>query len=407
MKRIKNGIGLIFISLVLIMSSGCSILSAETDQEVSAAEKLTDKEIIDGIQLEEKLAEDGEEQIQSAKRKGTAALKGGHKQITVSAVGDVLIHDVVYNAARTGGGYDFRPMLKRMKPYFEKADIVFANQETMIGGAEFGLSSYPRFNSPFDVGDALADAGVDVVSLANNHTLDKGETAIMRATEHWTKLGITYVGAYRDEADRAKLRILETKEGIRVAFLAYTYGTNGLPVPKGKSYLVNLIDKKRITEEMNRAKEAGADAIVLSLHFGDEYAREPNEMQEELVRFAADNGADVVLGHHPHVLQPVEWVKGKNGRTLVVYSLGNFISGQLGKYKQTGGMLTWDFIKKGDGTVETANPRFMPTWVTYGKWTPEPLYKIDQALMPNRDAVYTEMKQHMSKRMSELKFYEK
>jgi len=161
-----------------------------------------------------------------------------------------------------------------------------------------------------------------------------------------------------------------------------------------------------MAKEIAEARSKGADAVILSLHFGDEYVRDPNEKQEDLVRFAAMAGADVILGHHPHVLQPVEWVKGKNGRTLVIYSLGNFISGQRGVYKQTGGLLTWDFVRK-DGRTTVEHPRFMPTWVAYGEWMPEPLYKVDKKLLPNRDAIYAEVKSHMRKRMPDLEIVEK
>ncbi|WLV24375.1 CapA family protein [Aciduricibacillus chroicocephali] len=385
--------------LLLVICAGCTTYNVE-EKTAAAADQRSDKEIIDGVKPIEK------KQMTSFQDRKVKQNSDKDQRITVSAVGDILIHDVVYNSAKKGNGYDFKPILKEMKPYLRKADLAFANQESMIGGSALGLSSYPRFNSPLEVGNAVADAGVDIVSLANNHTLDRGEAAIMRATDHWRKLGVAYVGSYRNEGDREKLRILKTSSGMRVAFLAYTYGTNGLSVPPGKPYLVNLIDKKRIAGEIARAKKAGAEAVVLSLHFGDEYAREPNKMQEDLVCYAAKAGADVVLGHHPHVLQPVEWVKGKNGRTLVIHSLGNFISGQKGVYKQAGGMLTWDFVKK-DGRITVEHPRFMPTWVTYGKWTPEPLFKVKKGILPNRDTIYTEVKSHMKKRMPDLEFMER
>ena len=376
------------------------LIEKDTTKSANASNGISDKDVIDGV-----VREVGAEEV--SERKDRVVLQDSEsKKVTISAVGDVLIHDVVYNAARTPDGYNFKPMFSKVKPYLQAADLTFANQETMIGGANLGVSSYPRFNSPFEVGDALKGAGVDIVSIANNHTLDAGEEGIMRATAHWRKLGIEYVGAYRDNKDRKKLRIMQTKEGISVAFLAYTYGTNGLPVPKGKSYLVNLIDKERIASEIKRARNAGADAVVLSLHFGDEYIREPNNVQRELVQFAAKAGADVVLGHHPHVLQPVELVKGDaDHRTLVIYSLGNIISGQLGVHKQTGGVLTWDFVKKGERTT-VEHPRFMPTWTPYGKWIPEPMYRAAESKLANQSIVYEEVKQHMRKYLPELEFVE-
>ncbi|MDY0406917.1 CapA family protein [Virgibacillus sp. 179-BFC.A HS] len=161
--------------------------------------------------------------------------------ITLVAIGDILIHDRVYVDAQSENGYDFKPFLKQVHPYLQKADIMIASQETMIGVTEIGLSSYPSFNSPYEVGDALKDAGVDIVSIANNHTLDRGETAIQNAISHWDKIQMPYVGAFKNSQDQRKLRIIHTDAGISVVFLSYTYGTNGIPVRDGKGYLVNLI----------------------------------------------------------------------------------------------------------------------------------------------------------------------
>src|SRR5690606_16862438 len=187
-----------------------------------------------------------------------------------------------------GETFHFDDMFQAVKPYLEKPDITFANQESMIGGKELGLSTYPTFNSPFEIGDTLKRVGVDVVSMANNHTLDRGEKAILNAIQHWNKIGMLYVGAYASEEDKAKIRTIE-KNGITFSFLAYTYGTNGIPVPKDKPYLVNLIDKEKIEADIQQAKEL-SDVVVVSLHFGNEYERMPNESQKELAQFIADAG---------------------------------------------------------------------------------------------------------------------
>lgn len=401
MKMVKFTLVMTLAFIIILSIPMYFLINHNETKPVQASGSQSDKDVIDGVAREVEVGD-----VPKPREKAPVQ-EAVPKRSTVSAVGDVLIHDVVYQAAHTSNGYNFKPMMRRMQPYLQASDLTFANQETMIGGEGLGLSSYPRFNSPFEVGDALKAAGVDIVSIANNHTLDAGEKGIMRATAHWDELGMAYVGAYRDHKDQGELRMMHTKEGISVAFLAYTYGTNGLQVPRGKSYLVNLIDKERIASEMKRARKAGADAIVLSLHFGDEYMREPNALQKDLVQFAAKAGADVVLGHHPHVLQPVEWVEGNPGhRTLVVYSLGNFLSGQKGIYKQTGGMLSWDFVKKGGRTV-VEHPRFMPTYVTYGKWTPEPMYHIKDSEVPGIQAGYAEIKKHMSQYMPDLAFVEK
>ncbi|TDL83183.1 CapA family protein [Peribacillus frigoritolerans] len=285
--------------------------------------------------------------------------------VTLSAIGDILIHGRVYNDAKTGSTYDFKPMLKEVKPLIGKSDITFANQETMIGGTEIGLSTYPSFNSPFEVVDAFQDAGVDIAGIANNHTLDRGEKAILNATDRYDEIGMPYVGGYRNIQDADTPRVIN-KNGVKLGFLAYTYGTNGIPVPDGKPHLVNLIDKPKMMKDIEEMKKL-SDAVIVSMHWGVEYIRLPNEEQQELAQFLADQGVHLVIGHHPHVLQPMEWVKGKDGnKTFVVYSLGNFLSGQVGEYKEIGGIFSINLTKaltNGTKTVELTDPGFVPTIV--------------------------------------------
>lgn len=320
---------------------------------------------------------------------------------TLVGLGDILIHDTVYNAARgANDSYNFKPMLSTVKSFIESADIAFANQETMIGGKEMGVSTYPTFNSPYEVGDALKDAGIDIVSMANNHTLDRGEKAIQNAINHWNKLGIAYTGSYKNEEDKQQIRILEAND-IRFSFLAYTYGTNGIPVPKGKDYLVNLINLETMKNEIERAKEL-SDVIVVSIHFGNEYQRIPNDNQKNIVNELVNAGADIILGHHPHVLQPVEWIENNNGeKAFVIYSLGNFISGQRYPYREVGGMLQLQVEKTEMGdeiSIDIKNPSFFPTYVINRKFTVIPLnekYSSDSTF-------YRDIESHMKKWMPEL-----
>jgi len=345
-------------------------------------------------------------------RSGLAKKTPIKQEISVSAIGDILIHDRVYNDAKVDDGYDFYPMLSEVQPYLHDSTITFANQETMIGGVKLGLSSYPMFNSPQEVGDTLRDVGVNVVSLANNHTLDRGEEVILRAIEHWEELDMLYVGAYKNEADQKKIRVMETEEEISVAFLAYTYGTNGIPVPKGKEYLVNMIDREQIAEDIERASEK-ANVTIMSLHFGNEYERMPNEEQKALVQFVADHGVDVVLGTHPHVLQPVEWVTGEDGNeTLVAYSLGNFLSGQEGLYRQIGGILKFTIEKQtilGKEKLSIHSPKFLPTFnasENERRYRVLPMMEVTDDELPNAEENYEEIKEHMSQWMPELEFIE-
>lgn len=322
--------------------------------------------------------------------------------MTLAAIGDILIHGTVYNDANTGAGYDFKPMIANVKDLLESPDLTIANQETIVGGTEIGLSTYPSFNSPFEVADAFKDAGVDIVSIANNHTLDRGEKAIIRATDYLNKIGMEYTGGYQSFEDKSKIRVLN-RNGISIAFLSYTYGTNGIPVPKGKEYLVNLIEMDAIKEDITAAKQV-ADVITVSMHWGNEYQLYPNDYQKELAQQLADEGVDLIIGHHPHVLQPMDWLTGKEGnRTFVVYSLGNFLSGQMKDYKDIGGVLNVEIVKevksKDETIIRIENPQFTPTYVTnnnYKNFKVVPLQNAKSFGLSNAPSKYEEMTHHMN-----------
>ncbi|MEF3309280.1 CapA family protein [Paenibacillus sp. GYB004] len=330
-------------------------------------------------------------------------------KVTLAAIGDVLIHSSIYKDAKKQDGYDFVPMFERVRTYIEEADIAIANQESMIGGEALGLSDYPRFNSPYEIGDALKTIGFDVVSLANNHSMDGGEKAITNALAHWRKLGMTTVGVYSSEEDRDTVRVVDVK-GIKFAFLAYTYGTNGIPVPAGKPYLVNLIDTNRAAADIEAARRA-ADVVVVSAHFGQEYKDLPDDSQKKFAREAAEAGADIVIGHHPHVLQPAEWIDTGTGRkTFVIYSLGNFIAAQEGENKRTGGILRLEIEKTATGgtsRIEVKHPSFIPTWITMTNWRKYkvvPVWEAGADQIPDTASHEETIRRHMSRWMPELNF---
>lgn len=321
--------------------------------------------------------------------------------ITLGAIGDILIHDWVYNDAKTETGYDFTPMFQHVASILHEPDLLLANQETILGGTEIGISSYPFFNSPQEVGDALVASGVDIVSTANNHSLDKGERGLIASLNYMDKIKLSHVGTYRSSNEQQTIKIL-TKNGIKVAYLSYTYGTNGIPIPKGKNYLVNLIDKNQMQQEIQQAKLI-ADVIVMSIHWGNEYERFPTATQKELAQFLAKEGVDIIFGHHPHVLQPMEWIKSENKRQcLVVYSLGNFLSGQNKDYKDIGGMATIKVTKNVDnnGTrINLTNPNFYPTFVSKRNWVKNyrivPLQDADNYGLSNAKEKFEEIQNHM------------
>lgn len=318
--------------------------------------------------------------------------------VSLSAIGDVLIHDRVYQLARKGDGYDFKPAFSKVKDQLSEADITVVNQESITGGTEIGLSSYPSFNSPFEVADALKDAGIDFVTMANNHTLDRGEKAIYSAIDHWKKLDIPYTGAYRSPEDQKEIRTL-TKNDVTLAFLAYTYGTNGIVAKK--DHYVNYIDLPRIKKDVAAAKEL-SDVTVVSLHFGNEYEPVPNATQIELAEALADAGVDIIIGHHPHVLQPPAWVeRADGGRTFVAYSLGNFISGQEGDERNIGGIIGIDIEKRTEGdnvSITLKNPSFLPTFTRISKGG---YYEV-LPLIDHSKPLFDETKQHMTSTLPDL-----
>ncbi|MDX8046324.1 CapA family protein [Gracilibacillus sp. S3-1-1] len=337
------------------------------------------------------------------------SVKRFNREISIAAIGDILIHDRVYLDAWDGELYDFQPMFASIKDYLINTDITLANQESIMGGEAIGLSNYPQFNSPFEIGDTLQDVGVDIVTMANNHTLDRGEQAIRNAVNYYNEIGMAYTGSFISEEDNETIRVLDVK-GITVAFLSYTYGTNGMPVPDRKDYLVNLIDKQAIENDVKKANNL-ADMTIVSYHFGDEYQRLPNQEQQDLAQFAADLGVEVVIGHHPHVLQPVDWVEGKDGnQTLVAYSLGNFLSGQYELYQRIGGI--FQFSAKKDGTTITVDtPVFLPTFVDFDiindKMTDVqviPLKDVSDEQLSNASDHLEEIKAHLTKYVDDVQF---
>ena len=295
--------------------------------------------------------------------------------VTLMAVGDNLIHNPIFEQARArvgDGGYDFRPAYAQVKPLLEKADLSVINQETVIAGAIYPPSSYPMFNSPTQLGDAVYDLGFRVIGMSNNHMLDKGTPGVYANLDYWdSKEDVTAFGAYRDTADFQAPRIYEAN-GITFAFLGATFSYNGLQLPTGSNLVLPLLDQEDLLEEAVGAARRAADVVVVGLHWGNEDSQIVSEAQRVLARKLADWGTDIILGTHPHVLQtmvfldrPDDGTASGGGRTFVAYSLGNFISAQAAAPNLIGGILELTVTKdKGEITVDT--PRFYPTITQYG-----------------------------------------
>lgn len=288
--------------------------------------------------------------------------------LSLIAVGDNLMHNTLLSDASTSDGYDFTPFYSKIKPYVQAADIAVINQESPLGKGK--AEGYPSFNTPQACGDALVDAGFDVISQANNHIMDSTSSAVYDTMDYWDSQadkGVIRIGISRDADDRATVRYLK-RNGIKVGFLAYTYGLNGAKLPESNPDLVSLIDKDTMKKELAAVKKK-CDAVVVVMHWGEEYHETPNKEQEDLAEFLTENGATLIIGAHPHVCEPAGWVKSENGnRAFCIYSLGNFISGQNKAETIVEGMLQVTLTRDEDGTVTVENPGVMPLVCTSSKF---------------------------------------
>lgn len=244
-------------------------------------------------------------------------------KLSLIMVGDALLHGSVYRDAYKNGVYNFDSQLEYIKPIVQNYDLAFYNQESILGGTELGLSDYPTFNSPWEFGDAMINSGFNLVSLANNHTMDRGEKAILNSCEYWkSKENVLAVGSYCSKEDSEAVQIKE-KNGIKYTLLAYTYGTNGISVPQGKEYLVNLYSDEKAKSDIEKVRDK-VDLLIVSMHWGTEYRTEPTEEQKRQAEYLSSLGVDIIIGTHPHIIEPITYIND----TLVIYSLGNFISAQ-------------------------------------------------------------------------------
>lgn len=279
-------------------------------------------------------------------------------------VGDVLLHTPVEQSCRQAdGSYDYDSLFEHTKDEISAADLALVNQEVIIGGADLGISGYPSFNADFSLCDSLVDAGFDVICHATNHALDKGKAGLVNCATHWREQypDITVLGIH-DTPDTstscgADPVIIELPE-LRIAVLNYTYGTNGISLPKGMPYAVDMLDEKQVAADIQRAEEL-ADFTIVCPHWGTEYRLTPDSSQEKWTQIFLENGADLVLGTHPHVIEPIEWVTDEETghEMLVYYSLGNFVNWTSGTGKDVanrmvGGMAEVTIGKKESGEAE-------------------------------------------------------
>ena len=288
---------------------------------------------------------------------------------TMCAIGDVMCHNTQYWDAyqKSTDDYDFSYVYTDIERYTKQPDITIANLETSFAGKERGYSNYPTFNSPDELAYSLKDLGVDVLSTAGNHCLDMGYSGLSRTIDVLDKADISHLGTYKTQKERDTILIKYVK-GVKIAFIDYTYGTNGIPLPSDKPYCVNLIDKDLIKKDIESAKELNPDIIVACMHWGTEYRTTADDEQKDLADFLFKNDVDIILGNHPHTLEPMEkrTITLDDGTTkegFVIYALGNFICDQNAENTRNSIILNLSITRHSDGKISIDKAEYTPIYM--------------------------------------------
>lgn len=322
--------------------------------------------------------------------------------LSLIMAGDALIHSSVYDDAYEDGKYNFDKMLSLIKPIIKEHDLAFYNQETILGGVSLGLSSYPSFNSPQEVGEAFTNAGFNLVSLANNHTLDIGKKGVISSNNYWkTKKNVLTNGSSNSLQERNDIKIKEVN-GIKYTLLAYTTTTNGI-IPSN-SYYVNVYDKEQAKKDIEKVKDK-VDLLLVSMHWGTEYSMKVTEEQENIANYLSSLGVDIIIGHHPHVIAPIDYI----GDTLVIYSLGNFLSGQEGLDRRIGMMVSVDMEKIEDKIIINQSTVTL-TYTNYkdgdirSNFKVYPFDKLNNNILPAYKSYYNEYVNIITSRSGKIKY---
>lgn len=314
-------------------------------------------------------------------------------RLSLVFAGDIMGHDEQITGARNPetGSYDYEPTFRFVRPFIEQADIAIANLEVALAGQPY--KGYPQFSSPDDLALAIRDAGFDIMLQANNHALDRGQAGFKRTLLVLDSLQLIHTGTFSDPASRElQYPLILEKNAIRIALLNYTYGTNGITIPK--PFIINRIDTFGIRRDLEKARQARPDFIIVTMHWGEEYQRVENPVQQKLASFILRHGAHAIIGSHPHVVQPIRYYPGADStqQNLVVYSLGNFVSNQRARYKD-GGIMVKINLMKTSGETRVEHSSYLPTWVYRedlpGKSNfyivPVALYESDSTLLNLKD----------------------
>lgn len=293
----------------------------------------------------------------------SSLLFGEHDSVELVFAGDAMQHQTQINAAKQADGtYSYDECFDAIAPYVQDADYAVVNLEMPLGGTPY--SGYPMFCAPDSYSFALKNAGFDLMLTANNHALDRRDKGAKRTLDVLDEQGLEHVGTYRDKTDREKaLPLIKDINGFKIAFLNYTYGTNGIKVQK--DVVVDYIDKAKIKKDIENARSAGAEVLCVAVHWGVEYVLLPNAAQKDLANFLTEQGVDLIIGGHPHVIQPMEmrWSKTHNKKVFLVYSLGNLISNMTTKDTRGGALAKVKLIRDENGKpiVDSASYRLVFT----------------------------------------------
>lgn len=324
------------------------------------------------------------------------AKKDSTVSLTITNTGDLMCHSTQFQLAKQAdGSYDFLPVYALVREYLEASDFTIGNLETVLAGKTKNFSGYPQFNSPNEYADALKKVGFDALVTTNNHSYDYLDAGILRTLEQLKNKNIPAIGTFYSAADRDSIRIFDIK-GVKIALLAYTEFSNN-PVAVSKRFSINFIDTALLAKDIKKARVKRAEVVIINFHWGIEYKHFPSDYQKNITQYAAKQGADIIFGGHPHVLQPIEFLPSKDSVGLdscfVIYSMGNFISAQSKRYTDAGLMLTLNLTKNfTTNKIHIQNVDYVPTWVFKGLINSKSQYLIFPAFAAEKDLAPEEIK---------------
>lgn len=380
------GIVLVFMVAIAGMADSVNQERPNSSQQVTSQGGSSDQGELagsEGSQLQNSEAESSESQNSEIESSEVIIEPSEEESDTIQVVmiGDMLMHSKIIDSGKQeDGSYNFEHLFKNVKDFITEADIAIVNQETIMGGSKYGYTGYPSFNTPYALADALVDTGFNVILHATNHTLDKGKTGVLNCMDYWDTNypNIKYIGMNRTQAAQNEIYVYE-QDGFKIAILNYTYGTNGIKIPSDMPYLVNLMDEDKIRADIRKAEEI-ADFTILCPHWGTEYKLQATNSQKEWAQIFLEEGVDLVMGTHPHVIEPIEWLTDDEGnKMLVYYSLGNFVNGTASKgsgvtNRMVGGIADVTLGRNENGEVEIVEYGAVPIVCHVGTGTEYTVY---------------------------------